>query len=135
LLIVIRRRGLVFGHDAVRGEIVHQLGGVMGRDGATAVQGASQERVRAQARIRLLGRRFRTADRRRDDRVCRVAKRARPDLARSRERTRRAAVWNLLRTRFLSFGLVLGLGFLMLMIARDQRGAERLRQLVRRRLP
>ena len=27
------------GHDAVRGEIVHQLGGVMGRDGATAVQG------------------------------------------------------------------------------------------------
>src|SRR5213592_1720542 len=48
LLIVIAVAGLVFGHDAVRGEIVHQLGGVMGREGATAVQGllksASQPR-------------------------------------------------------------------------------------------
>lgn len=39
LLIVIAVAGLVFGPDAVRGEIVQQLGGLIGRDGATAVQG------------------------------------------------------------------------------------------------
>ena len=39
LLIVIAVAGFAFGHDAVRGEIVNQLGGLLGEEGATAVQG------------------------------------------------------------------------------------------------
>jgi len=38
LLIVIAVAGVVFGQDAVRGEIVHQLAGLMGEESAAAVQ-------------------------------------------------------------------------------------------------
>jgi membrane protein len=39
LVVVIAIAGLVFGEDAVRGEIVAQLAGLVGRDGAQAIQG------------------------------------------------------------------------------------------------
>lgn len=42
LLVVIAIAGLVFGEDAVRGEIVGQLGALVGRDGASAIQGMLQ---------------------------------------------------------------------------------------------
>ena len=113
LLIVIAVAGVVFGHDAVRGEIVHQLGGVMGRDGATAVQGllesASEPRqgfVSSVVGFALLivGATTVFAELQSAlDRIWRVP-----------EAKKTSGVWNLLRTRFLSFGLVLGLGFLML---------------------
>ena len=113
LLIVIAVAGLVFGHDAVRGEIVHQLGGVMGRDGATAVQGllksASEPKegfVSSVVGFALLivGATTVFAELQSAlDRIWRVP---------AAKKT--SGVWNLLRTRFLSFGLVLGLGFLML---------------------
>ncbi len=113
LLIVIAVAGLVFGHDAVRGEIVHQLGGVMGRDGATAVQGllksASEPRqgfVSSVVGFALLivGATTVFAELQSAlDRIWRVP---------AAKKT--SGLWNLLRTRFLSFGLVLGLGFLML---------------------
>jgi membrane protein len=38
LLVVIAIAGLVFGADAVRGEIVTQIGGLIGRDGARTIQ-------------------------------------------------------------------------------------------------
>ncbi|MEP7383304.1 MAG: YihY/virulence factor BrkB family protein [Gemmatimonadota bacterium] len=42
LLVVIGIAGLVFGEDAVRGEIVGQLAGLLGRDGAGAIQAILQ---------------------------------------------------------------------------------------------
>jgi membrane protein len=42
LLVVIAIAGLVFGEDAVRGEIVGQLAGLLGTEGALAVQGMLQ---------------------------------------------------------------------------------------------
>ncbi len=38
LLIIIALAGLVFGEDAARGAVVHQIGGLMGKQGADAVQ-------------------------------------------------------------------------------------------------
>lgn len=46
LVVVIAIAGLVFGEDAVRGEIVSQISGLVGRDGAEAIQGMLQ-RARA----------------------------------------------------------------------------------------
>ncbi len=113
LLIVIAVAGLVFGHDAVRGEIVQQLGGVMGRDGATAVQGllksASEPKegfVSSLVGFALLivGATTVFAELQSAlDRIWRVP-----------EAKKTSGLWNLLRTRLLSFGLVLGLGFMML---------------------
>lgn len=49
LLVATAIAGMVFGDEAVRGEIVHQLDGLIGRDGALAAQnlleGASQRRA------------------------------------------------------------------------------------------
>ncbi|MFN8572187.1 MAG: YihY/virulence factor BrkB family protein [Gemmatimonadaceae bacterium] len=42
LLVVIALAGLVFGQDAVSGQIAQQLGELIGRDGATAIQGILQ---------------------------------------------------------------------------------------------
>ncbi len=39
LVIVIAIAGLVFGQDAARGAIVHEIGGMMGQQGAEAIQG------------------------------------------------------------------------------------------------
>src|ERR1700704_4859232 len=39
LLLVISVAGLVFGADAARGQIVTQLGGLIGEEGAVAIQG------------------------------------------------------------------------------------------------
>ena len=114
LLIVIAVAGLVFGHDAVRGEIVNQLSGVIGRDGATAVQGllksASEPRqgfVSSVVGFALLivGATTVFAELQSAlDRIWRVP-----------ATNKTSGFLNLLRTRFLSFGLVLGLGFLMLL--------------------
>lgn len=46
LVVVIAIAGLVFGEDAVRGEIVSQISGLVGREGAEAIQGMLQ-RARA----------------------------------------------------------------------------------------
>ena len=39
LIIAIAVAGLVFGHEAARGEIVAQIQGLIGREGATAIEG------------------------------------------------------------------------------------------------
>ena len=50
LLIVISVAGLVFGEDAVRGELFAQLQGLMGEDAAKAVAGPARQRQQAGAR-------------------------------------------------------------------------------------
>lgn len=113
LIIVIAIAGLVFGQDAVRGEIVVQIQGLIGRDGAIAVQGLLKSTSEpAQGIIAIvistimliIGATTVFAELQSDlDRIWRI-----PALA------KQMGIFLLLRTRLLSFGLVLGLGFLLL---------------------
>jgi membrane protein len=112
LLIAISVAGLVFGAEAARGEIVRQLGGVVGPDAARAVQGML-ESVSQPAEglagalggvaLTLLGATSVLAEL--QDALDRIW-RAPPPTGKP--------WWQLLRARLLSFGLILGLGFLMM---------------------
>jgi membrane protein len=113
LLIVIAVAGMVFGADAARGEIVSQLDGLIGQDGALAVQAllqnASQPARSVTASILgfatlLVGATSVFAELQSDlDRVWRA-----PAVA------GRASVVALVRARILSFGMILAIGFLLL---------------------
>lgn len=113
LIIVIAVAGLVFGQDAARGEIVSQMQGLIGLEGAVAVQGllksASEPAQSIFATVvsvitLLIGATTVFAELQSDlDRIWRVPAPA-----------RESGLWSLLRTRLLSFGLVLGLAFLLL---------------------
>lgn len=113
LIIVIAIAGAVFGREAVEGQIVAQLDGLIGTDGATAVQGliksASDPAKGLVASVVSFGvlvvgattvfAELQSAL----DRIWHVPEKAKP-----------SGLWGLLRARFLSFGLVLGLAFLMM---------------------
>jgi len=112
LIIVIAVAGMVFGQEAAQGEIVAQLGAIMGADGAVAVQGmlkAAREPATSVlatlvgVAVLLLGATAVFAELQSAlDRIWRVP--APPA---------ESGIWYLLRTRLLSFGLVLGLGFML----------------------
>lgn len=112
LIIVIAVAGMVFGQEAAQGEIVAQLRGIMGEEGAVAVEGmlkAAREPAKSTVAtivgiaLLLLGATAVFGELQSAlDRIWRVpAPKAESD------------IWHLLRTRLLSFGLVLGLGFLL----------------------
>lgn len=113
LIIAIAVAGVVFGREAARGEIVAQIQGLIGTEGALAVQGLlksasepAQEIVATVVSVvtLVIGATSVFAELQSDlDRIWRVP-------APPGENT----IWALLRTRLLSFGLVLGLGFLLL---------------------
>jgi YihY family inner membrane protein len=112
LIIVIAVAGMVFGQEAAQGEIVGQLRGIMGEEGAVAVEGMLKAaREPAQGAVAtivgiatlLLGSTAIFGELQSAlDRIWRVP-------ASKKE----SGIWHLLRTRLLSFGLVLGLGFLL----------------------
>src|SRR5512140_1961528 len=113
LIIAIAVAGLVFGQDAARGEIVAQIQGLIGRDGAIAVQGllksasAPAQDILATAIsivTLVIGATTVFAELQSDlDRIWRVPAPVQIN-----------GIWSLLRSRLLSFGVVLGLGFLLL---------------------
>ncbi|MDO8447419.1 MAG: YihY/virulence factor BrkB family protein [Rhodoferax sp.] len=113
LIIVIAVAGLVFGQDAARGEIVAQIQDLIGQEGAIAVQGLLKSANEpAQSIVAtaislvtlLIGATTVFAELQSDlDRIWRVPAPAKQN-----------GLWTLLRTRLLSFGLVLGLAFLLL---------------------
>ena len=113
LIIVIAVAGFFFGAEAARGEIVTQLRGLLGDDGATAVQGliesASEPAEGLFATISsilllLLGATTVFAELQSDlDRIWRA------EAAKSS-----SGWWAFLRARLLSFGMVLVLAFLLL---------------------
>ena len=113
LIIAIAVAGLVFGQEAARGEIVAQIQDLIGREGASAVQGLlksanepAQDIVATVVSIvtLVIGATTVFGELQSDlDRIWRVPAPA-----------KQSSIWILLHTRFLSFGLVLGLGFLLL---------------------
>ena len=115
LLIIISLAGLVFGTDAARGEIFEQLRGLMGQTGAAAVQGlidSVHQPVKGAAATALglgvlaIGATSVFAELQSImDRVWRAPQ---PEGAAV------AGLWRLLRARLLSFGMILGVGFLLI---------------------
>lgn len=112
LLIVISIAGLIFGVEAARGEIVDQLQGLMGHQGAQAIQ-SLLETVNKPATsilatligifLLLIGATSVFAELQDAlDRIWRAPKR------------NMSGIWNLLRARLLSFGMILGIGFLLM---------------------
>ena len=113
LLLVISVAGLAFGVDAARGHVVAQLGGLIGSEGAIAIQGllksASHPASSVVASaisvvILIVGATSIFAELQSDlDRIWRVPAAKRP-----------SGIWGLLRARLLSFGLIISIGFLLL---------------------
>lgn len=112
LLIVISVAGLIFGVEAASGEIVGQLQGLMGQQGAEAVQGLL-ESVNKPAEsvtalliggiLLLIGATTVFAELQDAlDRIWRAPKR------------NNGGIWGLLRARVLSLGMIMGIGFLLM---------------------
>jgi membrane protein len=112
LLIVVSIAGLVFGAAAVRGELFAQLQGLMGADAAKAVQDllASASKpshgiVGTIVGVAVLGFGATTVFGELQDALDRIWR------APARKN---AGLWSLLRARLLSFGMILGLAFLLM---------------------
>ena len=113
LVIVIAIAGALFGRAAVQGEIVGQLQGLIGRDGATVVQGlikSASEPERGLIAggislvVLLVGATTVFAELQSAlDRIWHVPEKAKP-----------TGLWAIFRARVLSFGLILGLTFLLM---------------------
>ena len=113
LLIVIAVAGLVFGQEAARGEIMGQLSGLLGTDSARAVQdlleSVNQPGTGVLATllgivVLLIG----------ATTVFAELQSALDRIWRAPERPVGSGLWALLRSRLLSLGMVLGLGFLLM---------------------
>ena len=113
LVIVIAIAGAIFGREAVQGEVVAQLQGLIGRDGALAVQGMIQSASEPgkglvaggiSIVVLLVGATTVFAELQSSlDRIWHVPEAEKP-----------SGVWAILRARVLSFGLILGLVFLLM---------------------
>lgn len=113
LLIVISVAGLIFGQDAVRGEIFGQLQGMMGEEGAMAIQGMLESVSQPEQGIigtiigivlLLVGATTVFGELQTDlDRIWRAP-----------EPEKGGGLWGLIRSRLLSFGMILGIGFLLM---------------------
>ena len=113
LLIAISIAGLVFGDQAARGEIFSQLEGMLGAAGALAVQGLLEsvrkptESVTATVFggvLLLIG----------ATSVFGELQDALDRIWRAPARAGQSGVWGLIRARLLSFGMILGIGFLLM---------------------
>lgn len=113
LLIVIAVAGLVFGREAARGEIMGQLSDLLGNDSARAVErlldsvnqpGAGVLATVTGVAVLLVG----------ATTVFAELQSALDRIWRAPERPPGQGLWGLLRTRLLSLGMVMGLGFLLM---------------------
>ncbi|MEO7760305.1 MAG: YihY/virulence factor BrkB family protein [Casimicrobiaceae bacterium] len=113
LLIVIAIAGFVLGRDAASGKIFAELQGMLGTEGAAAIQGmvksASDPAKSTLGTIigvvtLLIG----------ATTVFAELQSALDRIWRAPAATKSEGIWTLLRTRFLSFGMILAIGFLLL---------------------
>ncbi len=113
LLIVISVAGAVFGEEAAHGEIFHQLDELLGAHGASAVQGLLEsagkraDSVLATAIGSVLLFIGATS-------VFAELQDALDRIWRAPHRTGPSGLWRLVRARLLSFGMILGIGFLLI---------------------
>jgi membrane protein len=113
LVIVIAVAGLLFGREAVQGQIVAQLSGLIGREGAIFVQalvrnasdpGGGLMASVVSLVVLVIGATTVFAELQSAlDRIWHVPKSQKP-----------SGIWALLRARLLSFGLILGLAFVLM---------------------
>jgi membrane protein len=113
LLLVISVAGLVFGAEAARGQVVTQFRGLIGEEGAVAVQGLLKSASHSGQGVAasliglvtlIVGATSVFAELQSDlDRIWRVPTAAKP-----------SGIRGMLRIRLLSFGLVVSIGFLLL---------------------
>jgi membrane protein len=113
LLIVITIAGWVFGPEAARGEIVEQLSGLMGEDGAKAAEGMLAAVGKSGGGIwatvfgiflLIFGATTVLAELQSNlDRIWKMP-----------EKEKSSGLWGFLRARLLSFGLILGIAFLLM---------------------
>lgn len=113
LMIVISIAGFVFGVEVAREEIIVQLHNLMGKTGALVVQGLLESISKPKESITtaivgvallLIGATTVFAELQNDlDRIWRVPK-----------RTKDLGIFGLIRTRMLSFGMIMGVGFLLI---------------------
>ena len=112
LLIVISIAGFFFGEQAARGEIFEQLEGMLGTPGALAVQAllesAGKPAESAMATIFGLVFLFIGATS-----VFAELQDALNRIWRAPQKVKISGIWSLLRARLLSFGMILGIGFLL----------------------
>jgi membrane protein len=113
LLIVISTAGLVFGEEAVRGEIFGQLRDLMGDQGAAAVEGllASVSEPEKGAAGAVVGTVLLLVG---ATTVFGELQNAFDRIWRAPGKDTKGGIWELIRTRLLSFGIILGIGFLMM---------------------
>jgi len=113
LLIVIAVAGAVFGAEAARGEIFEQLRGLLGPEGATAVEGllGSVHRQGQSGWGTLLGAGLLLVG---ATTVFAELQEALDRIWRTPSRRRKGGLLGLLRARLISFGLILGVGFLLM---------------------
>lgn len=113
LLIVISIAGLVFGEEAARGEIFNQLDSMLGTPGALAVQSliesAGKPATSVPASVFGLVFLFIGATS-----VFAELQDALDRIWRAPARAGNSGLWRLLRARLLSFGMILGIGFLLM---------------------
>ena len=113
LLIVIAVAGMVFGEEAARGEIYTQLNGLLGNSGARAVQGllesVRQPADNVPAALFGVGLLFVAATT-----VFAELQNALDRIWRAPQRSRAGGLWSLVRARLLSFGMILGIGFVLI---------------------
>ncbi|MGZ9030471.1 MAG: YhjD/YihY/BrkB family envelope integrity protein [Burkholderiaceae bacterium] len=113
LFLVIMLAGLIFGEEAASGEIFAQLRGLMGEDGAKAVQTMVQSVKEPAAGAigtvigaiaLLIG----------ATTVFGELQSALDRIWRSPAREKASGLWAMVQTRLLSFGMILGIGFLLM---------------------
>ncbi len=113
LLIVIAVAGIFFGEDAARGEIHAQLQGLLGDSGALAVQAllhsARRPADNVPAALFGIGLLFVAATS-----VFAELQSALDRIWRAPQRPAHGGLWGLVRARLLSFGMILGIGFLLI---------------------
>jgi membrane protein len=113
LLIVIAVAGMVFGEDAVRGEIFEQLHGLVGADASQAIEGllASANKPAEGIASSVIGGLLLLVG---ATTVFGELQDALDRIWRVPMRERASGLWSLLRSRLLSFGMILGIAFLLM---------------------
>ena len=113
LLIVIAIAGLMFGTDAVRGEVFTQLSGLMGDEAARAVEGmlAGVSKPSQGIAGSLIGGAVLLVG---ATTVFGELQNALDRIWQVPARQKSGGLWRLLRTRLLSFGMILGIAFLLM---------------------